>query len=117
VVGVGQLTLSTAVWEKKEALDRLEGKYAEWLDVVGVPAAYSVAQRLEVLTVDDIRAEIYRRGFEVPGRGHVFGALLRRCSMMANGFLVKAQVQVQSERRRCHARPVDLWRSTVYKGV
>lgn len=75
-------------------------------------AARSVAQRLPLLTIEDVRAECVLRGVAEPHHHNAWGACLRGCD-----FLERTDRVAPNTNPQAHARIVRVWRSLLCEGV
>lgn len=100
-------------WLKREALDRLETKYAEWLRDRGIPALIIVAQKEELFTSDDVWETLVINFQATPGERRVMGAVFDKCAR--TGIIVKTDVFEKSRMASCHRRDKALWRSMIYE--
>lgn len=100
-------------WLRREALDKLETKYSEWLRRCGLPALVCVAEEYEYFLSDDVWAWIVEHYHASPGERRVMGAVMDTAAR--RGLIVKTGVFEKSRMSVCHRRDKALWRSLIVR--
>lgn len=95
------------------ALGRVEANADSVWMAAALRAGRSIASRQVTLTTDDIWADLGFRGLDT--REHrAMGAVVRM--LVKAGVLAHSGRYTKSVRQECHARPIPVWRSSVYVG-
>jgi hypothetical protein len=110
----GQGDLLDALAAQAEAIERVERHAdADWkdhvLDVIWGLAAY----RAE-LTSDDVWRLLGQEG-PATHEPRALGAMLKKAA--GEGWVTPTDTYRPSARAACHARPVRVWRSLIYRGA
>lgn len=106
--------LAHALSARDAALEVVGGRSdVDWIGKA-LEAGRAVCERLPSFIVDDVQAELARRGVAPPREGRAMGAVL--CAMKREALCVGTGEFRPSANPNCHANPRRVWRSLVCGG-
>lgn len=110
----GQGDLLDALAAQAEAIERVERNAAQdWKDHV-LDVIWGLAAYRQEMTSDDVW-RLLGQDDPTTHEPRALGAMLKKAA--AEGWLEPTEVYRPSARATCHARPVRVWRSLIYRGA
>lgn len=94
-----------------DAIENAEEAVGDWFSLA-YQKARSVAASRMMFTSDDVW-ELMRPYAEPNTDRRVMGSVMRR--LQRDHIAVRTNYTEPSKRRSCHARPISLWRSLIYR--
>lgn len=97
------------------AIAQVEQAADERWKALAMSAVKTIASQQASLTTDDVWEWLHREGVTAPPEPRALGAIMKKA---AGTKLIRSTMYTeQSARERCHARPLRVWTSLVYRGA
>ena len=107
------MSLKEAIRRRDEAIEAVIQANSKWIAEAWT-VLKSVCQKNETFSSDTVWAALVEKEIPPPREPRAMGGLLRQAD--AAGWCIPTESpRVRSARASCHARPLTVWRSSIYK--